>query len=235
VQYDVFISHSSLDKETVARPLAEALKQRDISVWLDEEQLQIGDSIRRGIDNALQRSRFGVVILSPAYLESEWTRKELDAFFSKEKQHHKTILPIFHGLELADIEHFSPMLSDKIALTTDDNIETLADKIQHRVQTPSGTPAPIHQAKKNFMRFPNTNMQWLIASIIALAAIVIPTWISLSSKTNTPVVNVPATTIQPIRDSSIDTQGGDFKIEATGGSSVNLNMGDGQIIQKDKD
>lgn len=235
MQYDVFISHSSLDKEAVARPLAEALKQRDISVWLDEEQLQIGDSIRRGIDNALQRSRFGVVILSPAYLESEWTRKELDAFFSKEKQYHKTILPIFHGLELAGVEHFSPMLSDKIALTTDDNIETLADKIQHRVQTPSGTPAPIHQAKKNFMHFPNTNMQWLITIIIALAAIAIPTWISLSSKTNTPSSTTPAATTPLERDSSINTQSGDFKIEATGGGTVNLNTGDGQIIQEDKD
>lgn len=114
-------------------------------------------------------------------------------------------------------------------------IETLADKTQHRVQAPCGTPAPIHQAKKNVMRFPNTNMQWLITVIIALAAIAIPAWVSLSSKTNTPVATVPVTTTQPIRDSSINTQGGDFKIEATGGGTVNLNTGDGQIIQEDKD
>ena len=46
-EYDVFISHASEDKEEVARPLAEALRKNGLSVWYDEFELKIGDSLRR--------------------------------------------------------------------------------------------------------------------------------------------------------------------------------------------
>lgn len=80
LQYDVFINHFSRDKNEVALPLAEALQSRGLEVWLDKEQLYVGNSIRRGLDNAIRGSRFGVVILSPAYLHSEWGQKELILF-----------------------------------------------------------------------------------------------------------------------------------------------------------
>lgn len=128
--YDVFISHASIDKEAVARPLSKALQARGLSVWLDEEQLQVGDSIRREIDLALAQSRFGIVILSPSYLESEWTKKELDALFTKEKYQNKTILPVAHQVSREDIEAFSPMLADKITLSVGEGTEVLADAIQ---------------------------------------------------------------------------------------------------------
>jgi TIR domain len=61
---DVFISHASEDKDTVARPLSRALVARGWFVWLDELELTIGDSLSGRIDAALARSRFGVVVLS---------------------------------------------------------------------------------------------------------------------------------------------------------------------------
>lgn len=116
MQYDIFISHSSRDKDEVARPLAQALEDRGLQVWLDEEQLQIGDSIRRGIDAALRESRFGLVVLSPAYLNSEWGQKELDAFFAKEKYNAKGILPLYHGISIEAVEQYWPMLADKMLM-----------------------------------------------------------------------------------------------------------------------
>src|SRR5690606_12656593 len=65
--WDVFISHAGEDKATVARPLAEALRDRGVEVWLDETELKIGDSLRRKIDQGLARSSFGVVIFSRAF------------------------------------------------------------------------------------------------------------------------------------------------------------------------
>ena len=42
---DVFISHATEDKEAVALPLAHALQEHGISVWYDEFELRIGDSL----------------------------------------------------------------------------------------------------------------------------------------------------------------------------------------------
>jgi len=75
MQYDVFISHASEDKESVARPLAKALQQLDLRVWLDEVEITIGDSLRRTIDKGLATSTFGVVVLSPAFFEKEWPQR----------------------------------------------------------------------------------------------------------------------------------------------------------------
>ncbi len=56
-QWDVFISHASEDKKAVVLPLADALKKAGIKVWLDQQELRIGDSLREKIDEGLAKSR----------------------------------------------------------------------------------------------------------------------------------------------------------------------------------
>ncbi len=176
MQYDVFISHSSQDKDKVARPLAQALQDRGLTVWLDEEQLQVGDSIRRGIDSALRESRFGVVVLSPAYLHSEWGQKELDAFFAKEKYQSKSILPIYHGICVEAVEHHWPMLADKISLSSaDERIEQMADKIQISIRHRSSESAKL-VTPSNKHSWLNNNWQWGIGLIIVIAALANLLW-----------------------------------------------------------
>ena len=84
VPYDVFICHASEDKASVVRPLAAELETRGISVWLDEGQLTIGDSLRGKIDHGLRESRFGVVVLSPSFFGKRWTQWELDGLVDRE-------------------------------------------------------------------------------------------------------------------------------------------------------
>lgn len=43
--FDVFISHASEDKADVVLPLAHALREGGLSVWYDEFELRIGDSL----------------------------------------------------------------------------------------------------------------------------------------------------------------------------------------------
>jgi TIR domain len=76
--YDVFVSHASEDKNKVARPLAACLESLGLRVWFDECQLALGDSLRRNIDRGLSESRFGVVILSPAFFAKEWPSRPVD-------------------------------------------------------------------------------------------------------------------------------------------------------------
>lgn len=70
MEWDLFISHASEDKEKIARPLAEALRKEGFKVWYDEFTLKIGDSLRRSIDYGLANSRYGLVILSPNFLRN---------------------------------------------------------------------------------------------------------------------------------------------------------------------
>lgn len=70
-EFDVFVSHATEDKEAVVRPLALALQVRRFSVWHDEFELRIGDSLRRKIDRGIARSRFGIVVLSHAFFAKQ--------------------------------------------------------------------------------------------------------------------------------------------------------------------
>ena len=82
--WDIFISHASEDKAAVALPLKQALEQIGISVWIDIDQIKLGDSFRSKIDLGLQRCRFGVVVLSPNFFRKPWANAELDAFLNME-------------------------------------------------------------------------------------------------------------------------------------------------------
>lgn len=57
---DVFICHTSEDKETFVRLLAEQLKKVLLNVWYDDFSMQLGDSVRNTIEHGLKRSRFGL-------------------------------------------------------------------------------------------------------------------------------------------------------------------------------
>jgi len=81
--WDVFLSHASEDKEAVARPLAEALSDRGVSVWLDVLELRIGDSLRRRIDQGIRSSRFGIVVCSEAFFAKGWPQYELDGLVTR--------------------------------------------------------------------------------------------------------------------------------------------------------
>jgi hypothetical protein len=63
-EFDVFVSHASEDKDEIVRPLVHALRDTGLTVWFDELELKIGNSLRRKIDHGLARSRFGIVVLS---------------------------------------------------------------------------------------------------------------------------------------------------------------------------
>ena len=68
-EYDFFISHAWEDKETVAKPLADALIAKGAKVWLDKYAMQVGDSLRQSIDDGLVHSRYGIVVLSEIYFK----------------------------------------------------------------------------------------------------------------------------------------------------------------------
>jgi len=129
-EYDFFICHATEDKDNLVSPLAAALQQRDARVWFDAYTLNVGDSLRRSIDQGLAKSRFGVVVLSHAFFEKNWPKYELDGLVAREVAGAKVILPIWHGVSKDDVCRFSPTLADRVALDTSSlSVEEIADAL----------------------------------------------------------------------------------------------------------
>lgn len=133
--YDVFISHASEDKVGFVRPFVEALRAKDVIVWYDDFELQVGDSLRRSIDNGLKNSKYGIVVLSDAFFNKEWPQRELDGLFAREVNGEKIILPIWHKISKNEVMSYSPTIGDMLAInTTDFMIEEIAEKIATRIK-----------------------------------------------------------------------------------------------------
>ncbi|WP_314051914.1 toll/interleukin-1 receptor domain-containing protein [Dialister invisus] len=119
-EYDVFVSHAWEDKESFVDEFVQCLCDRKIKVWYDKTQIKWGDSMRARIDAGLQKSKFGVVVLSPDYISEGkyWTKAELDGLFQLESVGGKMLLPIWHNLTKKQVMDFSPTLACKLAMTT---------------------------------------------------------------------------------------------------------------------
>ncbi len=118
MNWDVFICHASEDKDALVRALAVALRSLGVSVWYDEFSLRPGDSISRSIDRGIAGSRYGLVVISTAFLSKRWPEHELRGLVSREIAEDAVIIPIWHGVQQRDVLRFSPSLADKIAIKT---------------------------------------------------------------------------------------------------------------------
>lgn len=100
----VFLSHSSSDR-VFALALAKRLRDQDVRVWLDEAELDVGDSLIDKISRAIDETDFFAVILSHASVASEWVQVELQAALQKELAADRvTVLPVL--LDDAEIPLF---------------------------------------------------------------------------------------------------------------------------------
>ncbi|MGD0949935.1 MAG: toll/interleukin-1 receptor domain-containing protein [Candidatus Binatia bacterium] len=119
-EWDVFISHASEDRDSFVQPFAEALRNLGVSVWYAEFSLHIGDSLSTSIDKGLAASRFGIVVISPHFIQKQWTKYELRGLVNREiEEEDRVILPIWHGVTKEQVLNFSPPLADKFAIETD--------------------------------------------------------------------------------------------------------------------
>ncbi len=130
VEYDIFISYASEDKDDVVAPLADALRTGGLSVWFDDFELGIGDSLRQRIDKGIASSRFAIVVLSKAFFNKGWPNYELDGLVTKAVDGDQVILPVWHDITKDEVVSYSPSLADKIARnTTTQTVEEIADEI----------------------------------------------------------------------------------------------------------
>jgi hypothetical protein len=117
----IFMSHSSKDKFFV-RTLAEHFRKYGVDVWLDEAEINIGDSLTEKIGEAIERTDYVGVVLSHNSINSEWVQRELQIALQKELKGKKVVvLPI-----LIETVEMPPFLKDKLYadFTSSDKFES---------------------------------------------------------------------------------------------------------------
>jgi len=82
---DLFLSHSSRDKSIVRR-LAEDLSFLEVDAWLDEWELQTGDSLHDVITAVMKKAGHIAVVLGDNYADSRWARDELKQALARERR-----------------------------------------------------------------------------------------------------------------------------------------------------
>lgn len=76
IEFDVFISYSSQDKAWVRGELLTCLNAAGLKVCTDKENFIPGAPILTEIERAIETSRKTLLIFTPSYLASEWTKLE---------------------------------------------------------------------------------------------------------------------------------------------------------------
>lgn len=135
-QKDVFLCHASEDKETVIRPIANALNDAGISYWLDEAEIKWGDSISAKVNSGFIQSKFMIVVISSTFLTKHWPQRELNAALNMEASTGEVrVLPIIAGSE-SDCQLIIsayPLLNDKLFIKWEGNTDIVIQELKCRL------------------------------------------------------------------------------------------------------
>jgi len=133
IKYDVFLSHSSLDKEIFVTELSEKLSEKGLSVFEDIKVFKIGHSQTDMMNMGILNSRFVIVFLSPNFIKSGWSDYEFKSFLNREINEKRIIiLPIWHDVSVEQVREYNPYLVDKFALSTEKH--SVDEMVEHITQ-----------------------------------------------------------------------------------------------------
>jgi len=119
IEFDVFLSHSSLDKDIFVTELSEELSNKGLKVFEDVKVFKIGQSQTDMMNMGILNSRFVIVFLSANFIKSGWSDYEFKSFLNREINEKRVIiLPIWHDLSVEEVRQYNPYLVDKFALDT---------------------------------------------------------------------------------------------------------------------
>ena len=87
----VFISYSRKDKE-FALKLSKLLVARNHYIWIDEWEVNAGESLISTIQDAVQNASVLLAIFSKASMKSIWCKKEVNAGIQRELEERKVVV-----------------------------------------------------------------------------------------------------------------------------------------------
>lgn len=133
---DVFLCHAWDDRKDVAKELHDSLEANGVSVWFSEKDVLLGSSLLREIDKGLAKSKIGIVLVTPNFLNRIKNEgiadKELSALLARD-----LLIPIVHETNFESLRDVSPLLGSRSGLNTlEDSIDNISSKIAELVSVP---------------------------------------------------------------------------------------------------
>lgn len=118
---DLFLCHAWEDRAGAAKDLYDLLLANGATVWFSETEIALGKSLMTEIDKGLAMSRIGIVLVTPAMLQSlpgeGVATKELSALLFTDR-----VIPVAHSTTFEAIREVSPLLAAKSGLTIGDGL-----------------------------------------------------------------------------------------------------------------
>ena len=136
---DVFICHASEDKLKVVEPLVAAFEQANISYWYDKAEIKWGESITKKVNEGLSISRFVIVVLSLAFLDKNWTQRELYSTLNIEASSGELkALPLVIGTDAERETIFQklPLFNDKSHLIWEGKTDKIIEALRPHLVNP---------------------------------------------------------------------------------------------------
>jgi hypothetical protein len=126
---DLFLCHAWDDREGSAAELYNRLQSNGATVWFSEKDIPLGKQLIREIDKGLRNSRVGIVLVTPALLQSieaeGIAEKELSVLLATGR-----VIPVAHGTTFEALREVSPMLASHAGLSTaESSLEDVASKV----------------------------------------------------------------------------------------------------------
>ncbi|XP_062017636.1 disease resistance protein Roq1-like [Rosa rugosa] len=102
--YDVFLSFRGEDtRHSFTDHLYYALNKMGIHTFRDAEKLRIGEAIGPALLEAIEESRFAVVIFSPEYASSAWCLDELAHIIKCKEESGLKVYPVFYHVQPSEV------------------------------------------------------------------------------------------------------------------------------------
>nr|XP_048322180.1 disease resistance protein RUN1-like [Ziziphus jujuba var. spinosa] len=105
-EYDVFLSFRGEDtRNNFTSHLYQALCQKGIYTFLDDDKLERGKSISPELLKAIEKSRCSVIVLSENYASSRWCLDELVKILECRDAYEQIVLPIFYHVDPSHVQN----------------------------------------------------------------------------------------------------------------------------------
>ena len=110
------------------------VESKGVTVWFSEKDVLLGTSLLREIDKGLAKSRVGIVLVTPSFIErvkgEGIAEKELSALLARD-----LLVPIVHNTTFEKLREVSPLLGSRsgLSITIEEPMIDSASKIAELV------------------------------------------------------------------------------------------------------